>query len=84
MGSEVKREENREVECMLIYDAVLARDYPLLQSCFLVIKICVLVAIFLADDMYEVLDPRVRGGVKCKMQSVKCKGQKETCKNSFS
>ncbi|RLG32841.1 ABC transporter permease [Methanosarcinales archaeon] len=45
----------------LIYDAVLARDYPLLHGCFLIIAICVLVANFLADVMYAVLDPRVRG-----------------------
>ena len=45
----------------LIYDAVLARDYPLLHGCFLIIAICVLIANFLADVMYAVLDPRVRG-----------------------
>ena len=36
----------------LIHDAVLARDYPLLYGCFLIIAICVLVANFLADVMY--------------------------------
>jgi peptide/nickel transport system permease protein len=46
----------------LIYDAVLARDYPLLHGCFLIITICVLVANFLADVAYAVLDPRIRGG----------------------
>lgn len=46
----------------LIYDAVLARDYPLLHGCFLIITICVLVANFLADIAYAVLDPRIRGG----------------------
>ena len=45
----------------MIYDAVLAMDYPLLNGCFLIIAICVLVANFLADVMYAVLDPRVRG-----------------------
>ena len=45
----------------LIYDAVLAKDYPLLHGCFLIIAICVLIANFLADVMYAVLDPRVRG-----------------------
>jgi peptide/nickel transport system permease protein len=45
----------------LIYDAVLARDYPLLHGCFLVIAICVLAANFMADVLYAVLDPRVRG-----------------------
>jgi len=46
----------------LIYDAVLARDYPLLHGCFLIITICVLVANFLADIAYAILDPRIRGG----------------------
>ena len=45
----------------LIYDAVLARDYPLLHGCFLVIAICVLAANFMADVLYSVLDPRIRG-----------------------
>jgi len=47
----------------LVYDAVLARDYPLLHGSFLVIAICVLAANFMADVMYAVLDPRIRGGV---------------------
>jgi peptide/nickel transport system permease protein len=45
----------------LIYDAVLARDYPLLHGSFLVIACCVLVANLLADVLYAVLDPRIRG-----------------------
>lgn len=44
----------------LIYDAVLARDYPLLQGCFLIITICVLIANFIADVIYAIADPRVR------------------------
>ena len=46
----------------LVYDAVLARDYPLLHGSFLVIACCVLAANFLADVLYAVLDPRIRGG----------------------
>ncbi|OPY56351.1 MAG: dipeptide transporter permease DppB [Methanosaeta sp. PtaU1.Bin112] len=45
----------------LVYDAVMARDYPLLHGSFLVIAVCVLAANFLADVLYAVLDPRVRG-----------------------
>jgi len=45
----------------LVYDAVLARDYPLLHGSFLVIAACVLVANFLADVLYAVLDPRIKG-----------------------
>jgi peptide/nickel transport system permease protein len=46
----------------LVYDAVLARDYPLLHGSFLVIACCVLAANFLADVLYVVLDPRLRAG----------------------
>ncbi|OPY52945.1 MAG: dipeptide transporter permease DppB [Methanosaeta sp. PtaU1.Bin060] len=46
----------------LVYDAVLARDYPLLHGSFLVIAVCVLAANFIADALYAVLDPRIRGG----------------------
>jgi len=36
------------------------RDYPLIQGLFLIITVAVLVANFLADLAYVVLDPRVR------------------------
>lgn len=44
----------------LVYDAVLARDYPLLQGSFLVLALMVLVANLVADLTYPLLDPRVR------------------------
>jgi peptide/nickel transport system permease protein len=44
----------------LLYDAVLARDYPLLQAGFFMVAVCVLVANFLADLTYAWLDPRLR------------------------
>jgi len=44
----------------LIYDAIGARDYPLLQSAFLIIAVCVLAANFIADLLYPQLDPRTR------------------------
>lgn len=44
----------------LIIKAVGARDYPLMQACFLLIVICVLVANFIADILYVWLDPRLR------------------------
>jgi peptide/nickel transport system permease protein len=44
----------------LLYDAIGARDYPLLQSAFLVIALCVLAANFIADMLYPQLDPRTR------------------------
>ena len=44
----------------LMYDAIGARDYPLLQAAFLVVAICVLIANFVADMLYPKLDPRTR------------------------
>ena len=43
----------------LIYDAVLARDYPLLQGAFLLVTLSVVAANLLADLLYPLLDPRV-------------------------
>lgn len=45
---------------LLIYDAVLTRDYPLLQGAFLLLAAGVLLANFIADLLYPLLDPRVR------------------------
>ena len=44
---------------LLTYNAVLARDYPVLEACFLVISVAVLVANFVSDLVYRRLDPRV-------------------------
>lgn len=44
----------------LMYDAVLRRDYPILEACFLVTAVTVVLANFLADVLYSTLDPRVR------------------------
>lgn len=44
----------------LVYDAVLARDYPLLQGSFFVLALMVLAANIVADLVYPLLDPRVR------------------------
>lgn len=45
---------------LLTYDAVLAKDFPLLQVVFLLMAIAVLVANFVADIVYFYLDPRVK------------------------
>ncbi|HEV7127627.1 MAG TPA: ABC transporter permease [Ktedonobacterales bacterium] len=37
------------------------KDYPVIQGLFLIITVAVLVANFLADLVYVILDPRVRG-----------------------
>jgi peptide/nickel transport system permease protein len=44
----------------LIYDALLARDYPVLQGSFLVITVMVVGANALVDVLYPLLDPRTR------------------------
>ncbi|AKB27338.1 Oligopeptide transport system permease protein OppB [Methanosarcina siciliae T4/M] len=44
----------------LIYDAIMGKDYPLLQGAFLVIALTALFANMLADLLYTLIDPRVR------------------------
>lgn len=44
----------------LIYEALLSRDYPVLQGCFLVITVMVVAMNFIADVLYTLVDPRVR------------------------
>lgn len=46
----------------LIFDAVTARDYPLLQGAFLLTTVGVVAGGILADLAYPLLDPRVRRG----------------------
>ena len=43
----------------LMFEAVTARDFPLIQGCFLISTICVLVANIVADLIYPLLDPKV-------------------------
>ena len=42
------------------YDAVIQRDYPMLQGTFLLLTVAVISANLLADGLYAVLDPRLR------------------------
>jgi len=44
----------------LIYEAVLARDYPVLMGVYLIIVILVIFANFITDIVYAMYDPRVR------------------------
>jgi peptide/nickel transport system permease protein len=46
----------------LIYDAMMMRDYPVLQGAFLRISISVILANYVADIVYGILDPRIRYG----------------------
>ena len=43
-----------------VYNAVTNQDYPLMQALFLMITLSVLVANFVVDILYGVLDPRTR------------------------
>lgn len=45
----------------LVFEAIMARDYPLLYASFVVIVAAVIVANLVADLVYAILDPRVRG-----------------------
>ena len=44
----------------LFYQAIISLDYPVIQGVFLVITLVVLVANFIADLFYVLLDPRIR------------------------
>jgi len=48
----------------MLYQAVNAKDYPLMQAIFLIIAASVLIANFIADIAIMILDPRVRDGAK--------------------
>ena len=48
---------------MLMHDAVIVRDYPLIQGIFLVLAVGVMVANLLADLAYKYLDPRTKPAV---------------------
>ncbi|WLD92021.1 ABC transporter permease [Alkalihalobacillus sp. AL-G] len=43
----------------LMFEAVISRDYPLIQATFLIITFSVIIANFLADLIYPLLDPKV-------------------------
>jgi peptide/nickel transport system permease protein len=46
----------------LLYQAVLNRDYPVLQGAFLMLTVSVILASVISDAIYPLLDPRVRRG----------------------
>ncbi|MCF8068118.1 MAG: ABC transporter permease [Desulfobacterales bacterium] len=47
---------------MLVYDAVMKRDYPLLQGVFLLFACSVVLANFTIDLIYGYIDPRIKVG----------------------
>ena len=44
----------------LMYDAVLRRDYPILEASFFIFAVVVIAANLVSDLLYQILDPRVR------------------------
>ena len=44
----------------LLFEAVLARDFPVMQGAFLILTVTVIAANLVADLTYPLLDPRVR------------------------
>jgi len=44
----------------LLYQAVMNRDYPLLQAGFFITSLCVVIALFIIDVIYGFIDPRIR------------------------
>ncbi|MEW5920405.1 MAG: ABC transporter permease [Bacillota bacterium] len=44
----------------LMFEAVLQRDYPVLQATFMMVTVCVIAANLAADLLYPLADPRVR------------------------
>ena len=46
----------------LTYDAVMKRDYPLLQGIFLLFAVSVVLANFFVDLIYSRIDPRIKSG----------------------
>ncbi|BBY66571.1 ABC transporter permease [Mycolicibacterium helvum] len=44
----------------LIYLSVIRRDYPVMEACFLIFAVVVVLANFASDLLYRILDPRVR------------------------
>jgi len=45
-----------------IWEAVQVKDFPVLQAMFFIIGICVIVANFISDLLYGIIDPRIKYG----------------------
>ena len=44
----------------LMYEALNRRDYPVLQGCFFVSTVAVILVNFIMDSIYGFIDPRVK------------------------
>jgi peptide/nickel transport system permease protein len=45
----------------ILYQAILARDYPVIQGQLLIMTATMLIANFIVDVSYIMLDPRLKG-----------------------
>jgi len=45
-----------------LWQAITQADYPVLQAVFYIIALCVIIANFIADLMYGIIDPRIKYG----------------------
>jgi peptide/nickel transport system permease protein len=43
-----------------LFDAVIYKDYPVMQAMFYIIALCVIVANFASDVIYGMIDPRIK------------------------
>jgi peptide/nickel transport system permease protein len=43
-----------------LYNAVIFKDFPVMEAMFYIIALCVIAANFVSDVIYGVLDPRIR------------------------
>jgi peptide/nickel transport system permease protein len=43
-----------------VYQAVIIKDFPVLSGMFFIIALCVIIANFIADLLYGVIDPRIK------------------------
>ena len=46
----------------LVYDAVMKRDYPVLQATFLIFAVAIVFANLVVDLIYGYIDPRIKVG----------------------
>jgi peptide/nickel transport system permease protein len=47
---------------MLINESVMIKDFPMLQMCFLILGLCVIISNLIADSLVQIIDPRVKEG----------------------
>ena len=43
-----------------LFNSVIQKDFPVLQAMFYIIALCVIIANFVSDILYGIVDPRIR------------------------